>query len=1191
MSITASKENPSSDVLASIESMRTFDDQPSSKSIFGWYQISWFNNAFGRIYVHETLGMAFDIYDKYLTFSGTLPIYRTQDDEIYPLRSGPWKIIYNNFTGGLSVYYSTTGTFDPIVSFTKVSNSKELLRLNETLMRKTELYTTPEPFFNWFKHSKKILYSSLHEKYLGTDGEIKQLFCDEILDKTVTNKDFLTILSELENGVTRKANVKSIKYAGCMSEEGQGIITTQDSVVTLIMHVPDKTKGEYPYLPCVIGEKLMVTGTGIPTLDGKECRVASFGFNDGYYQSDKAAPKHHLDNWHYLSLELPITIRNISDAPSDVNNYLWYNTGVYYGNIEAAQQDYGASFNPDMFRMYSPEYTVNDIVVSAVYYYYGDQTKNMKFEINPGTYTSTELKNAIIGEFYESHASHPNGFNRIVGHQFSLNDAIPGFNGPYGIRGRRDIDENGNTRGYPMCILKDSPLAITMGINNDNWPEKDSSDNMYVYQPFAAFNYGFIGTDDFTWSGTPTYKLYTPLSAGEIALIDNGVTTGNVEVTHGPIDNRLLKDPNGYVNFVGCLAEVYKATCIEEHGAFKVWGFWHSGEFNRNRIPDSWNDLNRMLDVYGVSSDLNVSSTDTLRIRPFGTGFAGECSTFYASGRMTYVYPQQSGSINDEPLPQYVGYYSESEYTQIPYGNVEGLDASNRINIDENGKIVGFLGDWTARGIHQSAGRLDIPVTNYLEMPYTLMWTVDASSGQPVNKLVEWPRFVAKPDGYSETPGNIVFGVVKESHVRRILQIPDATPSNEVPRYGYFNNYQGTGNFGISSLSYGIYDPIIATHGTGSRGGGINIALCAWFVEWFNRQNCTNIINDIRNELGGWTYYDDIMQTFGTLRDKPNSNIELNNTQDHMKSIKLTPGDIAGVRSEKHKFVDEMFIGKETSMPPTRKLNPNMFDTPELQGALFDRDPNVYQNLDTSLNPNTDVTKKIMVLDATAPLSATQLHSFSFKGQYGDGYHYFNEQGERYHGNVEVLSMGQLYNPFWSAGGYPPTSDELGMEVPRISDEVLPVWPVQSATRTDAYGFHTHDGYVTGDTYKYGAYHDDFHIDSTYKTFHQDIGLTKEIMNDPRFKALGGKFVMGQVNYSQNVSQQMEGTPFIAPSPDAPNFFDKRTWRDRIMERAIKIMGDSDWKKMSLKHGMDQNPELSWEDLKEMNRKYATVNF
>ena len=109
------------------------------------------------------------------------------------------------------------------------------------------------------------------------------------------------------------------------------------------------------------------------------------------------------------------------------------------------------------------------------------------------------------------------------------------------------------------------------------------------------------------------------------------------------------------------------------------------------------------------------------------------------------------------------------------------------------------------------------------------------------------------------------------------------------------------------------------------------------------------------------------------------------------------------------------------------------------------------------------------------------------------------------------------------------------------------------------------------------------------KTWSQDIGFTTDQLltstgeETQAFKDVGGIQSVGRPIFSS--TQSITDNYAIAPPTVLPNFYDKTTWRDRIMERAVKILNDPNWKDHSLKRNKDTIDEIYDE-----TAKYATCN-
>ena len=343
-----------------------------------------------------------------------------------------------------------------------------------------------------------------------------------------------------------------------------------------------------------------------------------------------------------------------------------------------------------------------------------------------------------------------------------------------------------------------------------------------------------------------------------------------------------------------------------------------------------------------------------------------------------------------------------------------------------------------------------------------------------------------------------------------------------------------------------------------------------------NQQNVTRLISDTR--IGGAEGLQNIPLTFGTDR----KNVLSLTYTDVSTDSYISDRNILVVSPETNNMLNNLIYNGNDVLD--MQLNCTYYPKSYLfniaPDCLWDRDPTMYPGIDTSLNPNPVGTKKRWVsISSLGNISDPQLDEMWFHGNNMNGQHYYDASGNPYDGPVEFVSFGQFFEPYTSGGNYNETTTVLGPT--HTNNEYLHLstgagtYPVIIPIREESIAFqHDTTKSMTNDT-DTAIYQQDFCYRSDLESFHQDIGFTIEnLVTDPSgaasFAALGGTNLFGQVVF-HNAPTTAAGQGGIdasgnvkIPSPSVmPNFFDKTTWRSRILEKAIFITNLDDWKDYS----------------------------
>jgi hypothetical protein len=412
-------------------------------------------------------------------------------------------------------------------------------------------------------------------------------------------------------------------------------------------------------------------------------------------------------------------------------------------------------------------------------------------------------------------------------------------------------------------------------------------------------------------------------------------------------------------------------------------------------------------------------------------------------------------------------------------------------------------------------------------------------------------RFQALPTGYKEISGRMRVGVVKESHVRRILQIGTEIPSNEVPKFGYLrvNTNDARGFHPEGSF--------VTKNASGDCG--------LYIMKYFNEMGCTRVITDSRGALGGLDSFLSMYATYGTDRESdsmPSNSTTLN------KPIRGSQSGKEGALYKKLTGKDSPIVDKFMGYKPSK--------TAELMPeALFDRCPVRYPGIDTNINPNPIGTKKRhMYLHCGESISMTQWNFFEHKQLDGKGNAYYRpateddssedvklglvslDLGEQ---TVETMTYGTCSRPFCTAGNYPTTQDDnIAQFNPNPEEsEVLPMQPLLQLWRFEAPTLMKRSDGTSigqwGDHYK-----PDWTHDYDAQSFFQDIGFTKDLIGNLEFEGFGGVERYGKPVFEKQVPVSEEKSYYI-PSSEV-DFFDQLTHRDRVLERTIWMMSQEDWR-------------------------------
>jgi hypothetical protein len=987
----------------------------------------------------------------------------------------------------------------------------EKIEMYNTIKQGTVPSTYPSQFFKIFEDGLSYTQINRLAKFYTSVTDSTKTKNKLTYTDWIDIHEYTSLKTELINGVLRSRKVTGAKYTNCTGN-GKSKWTNDARLVSFKLNYPNLAAGDLPYIPFNSGDKVLLDGTGL-SIDGMELFVSRKSMSDGPVPAVGSGPSFIRDNFYVITLELPIVI-------DTSNNYI---------NVNGTPRT-----------------------------------------IATGSYTTSELC-AVVQTAYEGNY----GFVNFRGHQNTIDSS--------GVATLNDFAYyyiKTDLSGVNIDRL-DSPLMDVLGF------VKPPSGSYYIFTTVAGAKYIF-GTVDGTYNSTvagldnTNYMLYTPLKSSDLTKIDSGLTSGTISVMRGPVNDTMMSktlNPTGYRNFVGCCNELSKASSLEAHDTTQVYTYHEKGTNNIKRIYESWSDLRDFLASRSSAPTIsNYMSLNQIIHQP------GDYSATYTESGITR-------SLNDNngcSVVNYIAFYDSSDNTTF----ADGVPVQLINKLPQATTVV-------------RTGPSTLFAANYLDVPYTLCYATRNSDGAYIlyhqNRFVSlvngFTRFLADYPAYCASMGvtsignvtvggvcqaTYTFGTIKQSRVDRILDSSGVTD-----KFCYMSSYSSNGGVTSDQYAYLIFaDPElqkINDIGYDSIYESPN-AIEMYLSRWINQQNCTRVITDTR--IGGTFAFQQMANTFGTKR----NTAVYENTYDNGPGVIVDDDRYTDNKLISNNTVQSLNILSTLIYNDTKRLEyPNttcIFDPVLIRnvipGALFDRDPVRYPGIDTSMNPNPSGAnrKRWLSISSMGNISSPQFEEMIFHGSELNGQHYYDVSGNPFDGPVEFISFGQSYNPFSTAGTFNTTSSILGPTVSnneylKLSTETG-VYPLRVSDRQEfILGIHDTTKTIIMDS-ETGLAQQDFNHLSDMESFHQDIGFTIENLVDSsagaaRFAALGGEKVFGKVMFHTAPVTSYTGAGYDSsgyspriPSPAVmPDFFNKLTWRNRILEKAVFVSHDNNWKQKS----------------------------
>ena len=621
----------------------------------------------------------------------------------------------------------------------------------------------------------------------------------------------------------------------------------------------------------------------------------------------------------------------------------------------------------------------------------------------------------------------------------------------------------------------------------------------------------------------PTYKFHTPLTDAQLTTLCENKDVATVEALHGPVTNDMT-----YEKLVACINELSMGKSTEDHSVITPW-MQKSIDGLYELIPNLKILIEKLNNIeidptVSYSSPYSQTSTDAdifgtalyaIRMGIAGTGHPGEFSEMYTSGF----------------------YRSLTQFTDSGQGRLEWIVPQHKFFYPEPTIVPGTGGDEDLGG-----RQVEIPIINYVDSP---KWIISTKFSDPETYPAysvlggDAPgygfadfttnSFVDGPTNPAAVAGDWVVGVLKESKVKSILGLPENTPSEDVPVFGYITHYFSSWSSDPDS------DPTLLPWYP-TPAGSTTIAGAATVLTYFNdlakgkgRLGVDHIIVDQRNTAGGGTnFWEALVNLSGDDRWFSRNGIT--------KIMPLDPNSVGT-------YYDTMNINKkemdEGVFPGT--LNPTACNPSDYADPAFGLDGAFWNGEIVGHQANlvwlTNATTFSATQEDYMSVKGTSLNKETFEGDFGK--------------DTQMLAYGVYYRPFSTGGTY--TSYINWWTVGRKGTEVIKQGLMFGIDRSEGF----RHGYVDKAA-PYDPNYDPEVNQGIVKASDQDF----EKLQQPNIKwDMNANVFFQDIAFTLDapvgsIDPVSDGEPWICKRYDDVNFCEPLTFRDTILEKCVTMADD-----------------------------------
>ena len=961
-----------------------------------------------------------------------------------------------------------------------------------------QIFNSPAHFFNFVQNYYK---SGFPTQFVERSELIAEGLNPLELDITQIKRSFggLTrseyddlVINLTDFGILRKYGVSRFiywPYPGSAERKEELLWQVNQNRYGYLAFVPSlEDEGEHNYPKLMPGETVTMKNTGIVLAEGEEFETSLDDYPlalamDGFHTGPKPGPDFmqtadYYDintDWGLYTSRLPLIIDETNDT-------------IYTNDYE------GGVFSP--FKFTHGIWYMNDLLDELF---------------------DAFLIQGIIGCFLDigNYRLFGGGFARFL----ARNDILDLF---------CDRDTYGPDHPeYPSSFFGPNGLDIGYVFGETNIIIADPTFGTDVFFNQNNAEIDRFGPDYYKVFKTPSFKFHTPLTDAQLTTLCGNKDVVTVEALHGPVTNDIT-----YEKLVACINELSMGKSTEDHSIVTPWTKKSiDGLYEFPDIKILIEKLNSIeLDPSFTYSSPSDQASENAQIfgptlyatsmRVAGVGHPGEFSEMYTAGP----------------------YRSLSQFMRRNEGRLEWGVPSDKFRYPEPTIVPGTGGDNNVGG-----RQVEIPIINYVDSP---KWIIQTKYSDPETYPAysvlggdapgygfadfNTNSFVSGPKNPSAVDGDWVVGVLKESKVKSILGLPENTPSDEVPVFGYITHYTSDwSNDPDSDPNLLPWNPLSA----GGSNSSVSIAGAATVLTYFNniakdagRLGVDHIIVDQRNTSGGGTpFWEAIANLSGEDRWYSKDRIT--------KIMPLDPNSVGsyyGDMNIEKKQMDEG-VFPSGALNPTA-CNPSDYADPEfgLDGAFWNGDLISHQ-------------ANLIWLSNATTISATQQDYMAVKGTSLNKETFEGDLGK----DTQMLAYGVYYRPFSTGGAY--TSYINWWTVGRKGSEViknglmfgLDRYEVSRRSYVDKaapydpnYDPEVNQGIVKATDQSFEKLQQpNIKWDMNANVFFQDIAFT---LDSP----------VGSID------PVADGEPWICKRYDDVNFCEPLTFRDTIIEKCVTMADD-----------------------------------
>lgn len=598
-------------------------------------------------------------------------------------------------------------------------------------------------------------------------------------------------------------------------------------------------------------------------------------------------------------------------------------------------------------------------------------------------------------------------------------------------------------------------------------------------------------------------RTHTPLTAAEVTTLYSNMDQMTVTAKVGPVHNDM-----DYDNFIACIQELQIAMCTEVHAA--ITGYCQIAEYQNAYLFWTREELDNALNnsVRDYSYFYNNTLTGVLpnmqqvSIR-LGLGNMTEGSDFYKMG------------------PVFFGRSRSGYFLSWLWPDLDGA-VNTTGGLYPPNTIVNFGGT----NYDMSGRAIEIPIVNYLEDPQWMQST-PLPDGTPqvtwfpyafYESTFSWnPNWVLRPEAANIIIGQHLIGIIREDRVRQALN----RPVGDVPRLGYFTYY--TSDFALTgnAPAQGWYELDAGFMRQGATLAGAAI------MRYFNERGVQSFYVDVRNSAGGIALTQTaIMEHAGADRAQRYSisglvgGSEKKNTFNDIGVAERCDHMSLNRNGENRGVFDYNYVINQANMIPQRLVADGIFEPIDIFGGPA---PNPIPGLNQQ--------RVILWNISQSTTSATQ---DAWMG--GKGCSLTTAYDGDWGNNVQWVGWGSYNRPFSTGGNYTSAINWYGRNAKSMEEQKIP--PIGFDARFESGGTCLLDpnGVIIGDDVWSRFQEQNISWDMQSKVFFADIGYT---VGNPTVNPL-------------------QGEPWVPQRYPGIDFNNPLTYRDSILEKAIRMMCDPD---------------------------------